>query len=68
MNKQSKDAADILQFGIAYPYGSGVSGDTESLWGITCDSRYEADVLTNRGKIDPREMCIQNYNCCKRSS
>lgn len=23
MNKQSKDAADILQFGIAYPYGFG---------------------------------------------
>lgn len=36
-----------------------MSGDTKSLWDITSDSRYDADVLANRGKIDPREACAE---------
>lgn len=29
------------------------------MWDITSDSRYDADVLVNRGKIDPREACAE---------
>lgn len=44
MNKQSEDAADILQFGRGCPYGLWVSGDPESWWEITSDSRYDVGV------------------------
>lgn len=59
MNKQSKNAADILQFAIAYPYGCGCQETPNHCGILQVTPGMMRMFWLIGGKIDPREACAE---------